>query len=145
MGLGMSACTKDEPVQEAVTPVEEPIAPPAVSDASDFAAETVYFSFDSAELTAESQSKLAGLAEHMGKDEACTVQIEGHCDERGTTQYNLALGERRALAVKGYLSNLGVTESRITTISYGEERPKVTGHTEESWSQNRRAEFNISK
>jgi len=70
------------------------------------------------------------------------IQIEGHCDERGTQEYNLALGEKRALAVREYLMSMGVSGDRMVTISYGEEDPQDTAHTEAAWSKNRRSEFN---
>ena len=144
LGLGMSACTKDEvPVVEEVKPTE-PSAPRELSqESAPFAAETVYFNFDSAELSSESQAKLSTLAKHLSDAKESSVQVEGHCDERGTTAYNMALGQRRAESVKGYLVNLGVEDSRISTISYGEERPKNEGHDEAAYSQNRRAEFNV--
>ena len=69
------------------------------------------------------------------------MQVEGHCDERGTVEYNLALGERRAQSVKSYLVNLGVTDARLSTISYGEEKPASEGHDEGAWVKNRRAAF----
>jgi peptidoglycan-associated lipoprotein len=84
------------------------------------------------------------LAEGLKASKNAVVQIEGHCDERGTVEYNLALGERRAQSVKNFLSQLGVESSRLSTISYGEEKPVVQGHTEDAWLKNRRAEFVIT-
>ena len=106
--------------------------------------ETVYFPFDSDHLGPQEQEKLARLSENMSNQGGSLV-IEGHCDERGTVEYNLALGERRANAVKRYLVQLGVSSSRISTISYGKERPVIQEHNESAWSQNRRAEFKISQ
>lgn len=102
----------------------------------------VFFEFDRADLTQEARSRLAKNAEFMkgtGQDLAFT--IEGHCDERGTNEYNLALGDRRAQAAKDYLVSLGVENGRFRTISYGEERPFCTESSEGCWQQNRRAHF----
>lgn len=106
-----------------------------------FLNEHIYFAFDSDALSAEAQSTLARKAEYLQENASRSVTIEGHCDERGTNEYNLALGDRRALSVKKYLENLGVSASRMTPVSYGEERPIDPGHSEEAWSQNRRAQF----
>lgn len=101
---------------------------------------TVYFAYDSFNLSGSSKTALAKHAAWL-KSHPQNVQIEGHCDERGTTEYNLALGERRAGAVKDYLVSLGVSAGQLSTISYGEERPAVTGSDEAAWSKNRRSEF----
>lgn len=101
----------------------------------------VYFEFDSFNLTSASQDALNMAAEWLIANPNIRVQIEGHCDERGTTEYNLALGERRASSVRDYLVMKGVPVSQLSTISYGEERPAVPGFDEASWAQNRRAEF----
>lgn len=103
-------------------------------------ADRVFFSFDSANLSNEAQMKLQKAAEYLKKYDAKVQQItiEGHADERGTREYNLALGDRRAVAVKRYLVGLGVDASKLRTISYGKERPAVDGHTEAVWSKNRR-------
>ena len=111
-------------------------------DQSSYSPETIYFAFDSDVITMEGQNKLSALADYL-KGNSTSLQVAGHCDERGSTQYNLALGERRAQAVKQYLVQLGVEDGRITTISYGEEMPAVEGHDESAWSQNRRAEFTM--
>ena len=105
--------------------------------------ETVYFPFDSDHLGPQEQEKLARLSENMSNQGGSLV-IEGHCDERGTVEYNLALGERRANAVKRYLVQLGVSHES-PTISYGKERPVIQERNESAWSQNRRAEFKISQ
>lgn len=102
---------------------------------------TVYFAFDSAALTPDAMEILAGNAEWIKRHENATIQIEGHCDERGSTEYNINLGQRRADSVREYLVRLGVSPDRMTTISYGEERPVEPGHDESAWSQNRRAQF----
>ena len=100
--------------------------------------ETVYFDFDQFTLSSEARQTLANNAKYM---QATSVVIEGHCDERGSDEYNLALGESRALAAKNYLVSLGINENRLSVISYGEEKPAVVGSDEEAWAQNRRAEF----
>jgi peptidoglycan-associated lipoprotein len=102
--------------------------------------EDVFFAFDSSDLSSAARVTLANnanLMSHMGG----SYQIEGHCDERGSAEYNLALGDRRARAVKDYLVSLGVDPARLSTISYGEERPFAMGHDEAAWSQNRRGHF----
>jgi peptidoglycan-associated lipoprotein len=103
----------------------------------------IYFSFDSSELSEEARQTLENKAEWMRSNPDSEISVEGHCDERGTAEYNLALGERRAESAKKYLNALGIESDRIDTISYGEEKPAVEGSGEEVWSQNRRAEFNI--
>lgn len=102
----------------------------------------VYFDFDSYELNYDALATLRENAEKIKQVPGAVIQIEGHCDERGTQEYNLALGERRALAVREYLMNLGVSRDRLITISYGEEDPADPGHTEQAWAKNRRCEFN---
>lgn len=103
--------------------------------------DTVYFQYDSFSLTSGSRAKLRTAAAWLKANGSKNVQIEGHCDERGTTEYNLALGERRAGAVKDFLVSQGVSSAQVSTISYGEERPVVSGADESAWSKNRRAEF----
>lgn len=98
----------------------------------------VFFDYDSSVINSEGEATLQRQAEWMKKNKNVSVTIEGHCDERGTREYNLALGERRASAAKSYLVSLGIASSRISTISYGKERPAVVGSDEGSWSQNRR-------
>ncbi len=98
----------------------------------------VFFAFDSSELSTESRTTLEKQAFWLRKYPQATVSIEGHADERGTREYNLALGERRAAAARDYLVSLGVDPSRLATISYGKERPAVLGSNEEAWAQNRR-------
>jgi peptidoglycan-associated lipoprotein len=99
----------------------------------------VFFAYDSYDISPEGQATMQKQAEWLQKYPNVNIQISGHCDERGTREYNLALGERRANAAKNYLVSLGVPASRISTISYGKERPAVDGHTPEAWAQNRRA------
>lgn len=104
----------------------------------------VYFDFDKAELTEESRTRLARNADWLRSHPEFEVRIEGHCDERGTNEYNLALGERRAAAAREYLTSLGVAARNLTTLSYGEERPQCSDSTEGCWSRNRRAHFLIT-
>ncbi len=108
-----------------------------------FESESIYYEFDSSALTPVAQSVLTGKAEYLRDNPGMQVIIEGHCDERGTPEYNLALGDRRAESAKSFLVNFGVDPSRFTTVSYGEESPVDTGHDEDAWSQNRRAKFLI--
>ena len=108
-----------------------------------FLYEDIYFEFDKSDLLAESQEVLRGKAEYLKDNPDVLVIIEGHCDERGTNEYNLALGDRRASSAKAFLVNLGIAGSRLTSVSYGEERPADPGHDEEAWSKNRRAHFAI--
>ena len=98
----------------------------------------IFFNFNAYALRADAQKTLQAQAKWLKEQPSLSVTIEGHCDERGTREYNLALGERRANAVKSYLVALGVSANRITTISYGEERPAALGHKESAWTQNRR-------
>ena len=104
----------------------------------------VFFAYDSAELEAVGQQVLNANAEILKKYATWVVTIEGHADERGTAEYNLALGERRALAARTYLLSLGVPADRLKTVSYGKEFPFDPGHNEAAWSQNRRAHFVVT-
>ncbi len=104
--------------------------------------EAVYFDFDRSTIKSNQRAKLDQVASCMGDPNAAPVQLAGHADERGTEEYNLALGERRADAAKKYLVSKGVDGSRLSTISFGEERPAVSGSNESAWSKNRRVEFN---
>lgn len=109
--------------------------------ATDMGLNTVYFDYDSSALRPDALATLAANADIMKQNAGTFFQIAGHCDERGTQEYNLALGERRALAVRQHLIQLGVSGDRIVTISYGEEMPALDGHDESAWRLNRRAEF----
>ncbi len=105
--------------------------------------EDIYFAFDRYDLSAKSRQILSRNAEIFLKFPEAQIQIEGHCDERGTNEYNLALGDRRAMTAKNYLMSLGVPQERLSRISYGEEMPIDSRHNEEAWSKNRRAHFVI--
>jgi peptidoglycan-associated lipoprotein len=128
----------EEPEEEP-TPVEEPVEIPLPE------LEDVFFAFDKYNLTAESKRALDNNAAELRRASDTSIIIEGHCDERGTKAYNLALGEKRAKAAKDYLVSLGISSSRITIISYGKERPFDPGHNEAAWAKNRRAHFVIKK
>jgi peptidoglycan-associated lipoprotein len=100
---------------------------------------TIYFDFDSSEIKSEYDSLITAHARYLAANPRAKVRVEGNTDERGSREYNIGLGERRAQAVRRALMLQGVSDTQITTVSYGEERPAVTGHTEEAWSRNRRA------
>jgi peptidoglycan-associated lipoprotein len=119
----------EEPAPEPEEPTEVP--KPKLND--------VFFAFDKYNLTAESKSILEDNARELKRASDFNIVIEGHCDERGTKSYNMALGEKRANAAKDYLVALGIRSSRIATISYGKERPFDLGHNEAAWAKNRRA------
>ena len=111
---------------------------------TDLMNQDVLFAFDSFALSNEAKALLERKATWLAENPQVKAQIEGHCDERGTTDYNLALGERRAHAAKQYLGALGINAARLSTISYGEESPVDPGHSEDAWSRNRRAHFVIT-
>jgi len=148
--------TKTEEVQEETAAVEETSvvdnsaydAAAAARAAEREAAEglvRINFDFDQYVLTDEAKSTLVGNAGLLRAAPAIKVLIEGHCDERGSDEYNLALGEKRALATKNYLVSLGVAADRLNIISYGEEKPLDTAHTKEAWAKNRRADFKVQR
>ena len=124
------------------TPTAAPVkAGPAAGSQEDLVAnvgDRVFFDFDKYNLAPEARATLAKQAAWLQRYSSVTVRVEGHADERGTREYNLALGERRANSVKDYLITLGIRASRIATISYGKERPVALGSNDQAWSQNRR-------
>ena len=147
MTFSLVGCEEDPPPEEPVQPevMTEPEPPPDPEPMMDtYNTEIVYFAFDSYSLNADSQGALSGLADYLKTNQSAFIQIEGHCDERGSVEYNLALGDRRANKVKEHLINLGVSPDRLSTISYGEEKPVSSGQSESAWGKNRRAEFIIS-
>ncbi len=139
-----------EPVTEPVPVPPEPVVEDTISSANlddlnrSGLLQPVLFALDMFEIDASGQQVLEANAQVMRKYPAMQVTIEGHCDERGTAEYNLALGERRALSAKTYLVSLGIPAERVRTVSYGKEFPFDPGHNEEAWSKNRRAHFVIT-
>ena len=127
------------PPEEPKTVVPKPARETAALDISDLV--DVFFALDKSDLTSEGRDALARNARILKAASGVTIVVEGHCDERGTNEYNLGLGERRANTVQNYLVSLGVPASRIRSISYGEEKPFDTGHNEVAWRANRRAHF----
>jgi len=122
--------------------LEEQRARDAAEAAKDaMTSERIYFDYDSSELKSESQEILTKKATWLKANRGYKLKIEGNCDDRGSTEYNLALGARRAEAAAKFLNALGVSSDRITTVSYGEEKPAVEGKNEAAWSKNRRDEF----
>ena len=105
----------------------------------------IYFDFDKSNIRNDQRARLEKNADFLKQNADARVRIEGNCDERGTNEYNMALGERRALSAKKYLVNLGIHNDRLHTISYGEEKPLLYGHDELSWAQNRRDDFVLAK
>lgn len=102
---------------------------------------TIYFDFDSSEVKSDYNGLITAHARYLAANPSTRVRLEGNTDERGSREYNIGLGERRAQSVRRALTLQGVAESQITTVSYGEERPAVTGHTEEAWARNRRVDI----
>jgi peptidoglycan-associated lipoprotein len=162
LALGIAAgCSRRQPPATDDRPRAEP--PPATDDAGDADAarraeeearlareaaygsiqDMIFFDFDRSDLREDARQTLQAKAEALRQFPDIRIRIEGHADERGTVEYNLALGERRADAARAYLIDLGIDSDRMTTISYGEERPAVEGQNESAWSQNRRDEFVI--
>ncbi len=111
------------------------------ADRAALAAHTVHFDYDSAAVKSSEKSRVAAVAEALKSDPSAKLLIEGHCDERGTEEYNRSLGERRALALREALAKLGIDPMRVRTLTYGEDRPLDPGHNEAAWKQNRRGEF----
>lgn len=131
---------------QAPPPSPEPAAAPAPTAAQALAQEeaafkNIHFDFDKSFIRDDARPKLAVVADHLKRNRDAKVLVEGHCDERGTSEYNMALGERRAASAKKYLVGLGIDEGRLSTISYGKERPLCTEQNEDCWQMNRRAVF----
>lgn len=137
-------------VEEPLPVPPEPIQEDAIANRSlddlnrDSPFTPAFFALDSAELDDEARRVVIANAEWLKKYRSWIVTIEGHCDERGTAEYNLALGERRAVAVKTYLVSLGISADRVRTVSYGKEFPFDTAHNDAAWAKNRRAHFVIT-
>lgn len=150
--LALAACSKKPPAQLPPAPggtetgqSSGPATPtgPVKGSQEDFIAsvssDRIFFGLDQFDVDAEDQATLQSQAAWLQQNPNVRVTIEGHADERGTRDYNIALGERRANATKNYLASLGIAPSRITTVSYGKERPAALGSDEQAWAQNRRA------
>jgi len=133
----------EEKPQEKPMVEEKVVVPPPAPDMT-VMQEDVYFEFDKSSLTAAAQDNLLRKAEWLRQNPDATITIEGNCDERGTNEYNLALGDRRAESAKSFLVDLGINPARISTISYGEERPVDPRHNEEAWAKNRRDHFVVN-
>lgn len=112
-----------------------------ILDRETFKEQTVHFDFDSSTVKPGEKGKIDGVAAFLKGQPTHHLKIEGHCDERGTDGYNMALGERRALAIREYLITVGIAADRVNTISFGEDKPAVLGHDEAAWAKNRRGEF----
>ncbi|MCK4857124.1 MAG: peptidoglycan-associated lipoprotein Pal [candidate division Zixibacteria bacterium] len=147
-GCGKKPVVEPEtrPLEETTTPTDEttPTTPPGgeeVEVEKDIGFVTVYFDFDKYNLRDDARRGLQTNVQLMKANPDLTVLIEGHCDERGTVEYNLALGEKRARSTRDYMVSLGINPDRISIISYGKERPVDLGHNEIAWAKNRRAEF----
>jgi peptidoglycan-associated lipoprotein len=129
--------------EEAARKASEAEKAAAFKKAADAALVNIHFDYDKSEIKETDRAILQGIADFLKAFPAAKVEIEGHCDERGTNEYNLALGNKRAAAALAYLKTLGVDEARFTTISYGKEKPLCTEAKEACWSQNRRGEFKL--
>jgi peptidoglycan-associated lipoprotein len=137
--LGACCCGEDVVVAPAAAPPPPPPPPPIQIILPGLG--DLFYDFDKSDLRADAVEQLKTNANWMQVFKNNSVIIEGHCDERGTNEYNLALGERRANSARNYTINLGIDPVRLKTVSYGEEKPFATGSTEEAWAQNRRAHF----
>jgi peptidoglycan-associated lipoprotein len=150
IGCQKKAVTQTKAPAPAAAPAPAPAAKPAPAPMAAPAAsgmimqEDIFFEFDKSTLTPAAQDNLMRKAAWLRDNSDATVTIEGHCDERGTNEYNLALGDRRADSAKAFLVDLGISASRLTTISYGEERPLCMQQNEECWAKNRRGHFVIN-
>jgi peptidoglycan-associated lipoprotein len=132
-----------EPIKEA--PIAKEVTPAAPAAVQEQTLTRIHFDFDSYVLTKDARDILARDADLLLKQITGKVTVEGHCDERGSDEYNLALGEKRAKAAMNYLVTLGIPADRLSVISYGKEKPLDPGHDEAAWAQNRRAEFVVTK
>lgn len=163
--VGLAACGSKQapeppapqpqaPVQQQPQQPQRPSTPPTVDDSAERAAEArrlaaileqvVHFDYDEASIRSDAQEQLAAKVPVLRSNTAIRIRIEGHADERGSVEYNLALGMRRANAVRDYLTGFGIDASRITVASMGEDHPMARASNESAWSQNRRAEFSVT-
>ena len=132
---------KDDGIDKARLAEQERLA--ALRRAAEAALKDINFDFDKSDIREADKPKLQAVASFLKSYAQVRLNVEGHCDERGTVEYNIALGDRRAHAASRYLEGLGVAESRLNPVSYGKERPKVTGNDEQSWFETRRCEFKM--
>lgn len=141
-GIVTETVPPERGAQEAEPPMTA-MAPPGIAATMEMPSsfEDIHFDFDKYFIREDAKPILMKVAEHLKRSPSASLVIEGHCDERGTAEYNLALGERRAEATKKYLASLGVREAALSTVSYGEEKPLDPGHDEDAWAKNRRAHF----
>lgn len=137
---GDKSASTGQPLPPSTTPKGEAL-PGGAADQALLAKRRVYFAFDSSQLDDENRKIVEAHARHLASNGSLRVHLEGHGDERGTREYNIALGERRAQSVERVLRVLGVAQNRVTTVSFGEEKPIANGHDESAWSQNRRVEI----
>jgi peptidoglycan-associated lipoprotein len=146
VGCQKKAVSQAKAPAPAPAPAEEKPAPTPVAKPAgwNISQNNIYFEFDKSTLTPMAQDTLMRHAAWLRENSNATVTIEGHADERGTNEYNLALGDRRADSAKAFLVDLGIAASRLTTISYGEERPLCMDQTEECWAKNRRGHFVVN-
>jgi peptidoglycan-associated lipoprotein len=128
---------------EPAPPPPAPAPAPAVEEKATL--DPVYFDFDKSFIREDAKPALQKVADYMKKNKDAKIQVQGNCDERGTSEYNMALGDRRATSAKKYLAGLGVDGNRITTVSFGKEKPICTEHNEECWQKNRRGDFVLQK
>lgn len=140
-----SAVTDGKTGENLVNPETGENMTPEEAELRNSVGDRVFFAYDSSVLTSEGQATLQRQSAFASKYANLNFVIEGHCDERGTREYNIALGERRANAVKTYLTSVGVDSSRVSVVSYGKERPAVVGSNDEAWAQNRRGVTTIAK
>ncbi|HTZ99526.1 MAG TPA: peptidoglycan-associated lipoprotein Pal [Candidatus Aquilonibacter sp.] len=138
---GSATATAHVDVSAPSAPAAAPSGPPNISELFEQNVKDVFFDLDKAELRSDARDALTKDAEFLRSYPEVHISIEGHCDERGSTEYNLALGQSRAQASKNYLISLGISADRMETVSWGKERPFCTDHTEECWQQNRRDHF----
>ncbi len=144
--VAFAACAKTPPAapsDKSGFGSEAPTSRPASGMGDNSAFRSVYFDFDRSDLTADARAGLQANSSYLKANSGVAITIEGHCDERGSAEYNLALGKRRADAAYKYLADLGIESSRMTTVSYGKERPAVEGHNELAWAKNRRDDFKV--
>jgi len=129
------------PAAAAPAPAAPAPAAPAPAAVEESVFQNIHFDFDKSFIREDAKPKLSKVAEYMKKNKDAKILIEGHCDERGTSEYNMALGDRRANSAKKYLTALGINGKRLSTVSYGKERPLDPEHNEDAWAKNRRAVF----